>query len=192
MSYSLQSSLARMLLNRATLAVIFLSTHCFAQSLTAESSTSLSVEATIEIQYDGEVGSGIIPMTSYPVTCTTGTTPCASTLSTMNSDVATIASEESTVISSPNTIATSTITLNNPLVFGASRTQMINATSNSQYFPTATGSSQMVTGTMATQNTSGSSTPYASVTVGLGIRPDVTWNHMLFWATVTEILLSVL
>ena len=58
----------------AILVIIFLFGSGFAQSDTAKSSNSLQAEATMEIQYDGEIGSGIILMTSYPTSCTTSVT----------------------------------------------------------------------------------------------------------------------
>lgn len=59
-------SFLRMVTNRAILAFIFLFGHGFAQIDAAQSSNSLQAEATVEIQYDGEVGSGIILMTTSP------------------------------------------------------------------------------------------------------------------------------
>jgi hypothetical protein len=173
-----------MLRNRA-LATIFSFIYCFAQAEAAESSSPLQAEATVEIQFDGESGTGLILMTGYPAS-----SGCSSSSTTIpNSSAANTATV--------GVALTSNAPFNTPPLFGTSRTQMINATSTGQYqFPTATGSSQMVTGTAGTdtQNPSGSSTPnpYASLFAGLGTRPDVTWSHVFFWAAVSEIMLGFL
>jgi hypothetical protein len=188
-----------MVINRAILAIIFLFCYGFAQSDTAGSRNSLQAEATVEIQYDGEVGSGIILMTSYPASCTTSGPSSSSIVnsssSTANSSVSTsliVSSQSTTPIS---TSSTSSPPFNTPPIFGTSRTQMINATSTSQYlFQTATGASQIMAGTTATQNLSVSNTltPHTSPVVGSGTRfhvtwSDVTWSHVFFWAAVAEI-----
>jgi hypothetical protein len=71
---------------------------------------------------------------------------------------------------------------------------MVNGTSTGQYlFPTATGSSQMIAATNAQRPSESSTpTPQASLVAGLGIRPDVAWSHVFFWAAVTEIVLGIL
>jgi hypothetical protein len=60
-----------MIMNRAVLAIIILFGYAFAESDAAESSTSIQAKATVEIQYDGLVGSSIILMTSDPASYTT-------------------------------------------------------------------------------------------------------------------------
>jgi hypothetical protein len=183
-------SFLRMVTNRAILAFIFLFGHGFAQIDAAQSSNSLQAEATVEIQYDGEVGSGIILMTTSP-SCITSVTSSLIIPSPSTATALIVSSPSTTEIWTPSTSSTS---FNTPLIFGTSRTQMVNATSTGQYlFPTATGSSQMMTATN-TQSLSEPSTPtpHASLLAGLGIRPDVAWSHVFFWAAVTEILLGIL
>ena len=191
-------SFPRMIVNRATLATIFLLGYSIAEPGTSDSSISMQAEATVEIQYDGEVGSGIILMTSCPAACTVSD---ASSLSAMISCSDSTADSASTALiaSSPSTTviwtsSTSSTSFNTPPIFGTSRTQMVNVSSTAKYlFPTATGSSQMITATN-TQSSSESSTPdpHASLVAGLGIRPDGAWSHVFFWAAVTEILLELL
>jgi hypothetical protein len=191
--------LPRMVVNRALLTIIFLFGYGIARPGTSESSNSLQAEATVEIQYDGEVGSGIILMTSYPASCTTSSTSSPSTVISSSSTTAPSVST-ALIVSSPSTTptwtsSTSSTPFNTPPIFGTSRTQMINATSTDQYlFQTATGASQMMTGTTATQNLSESSTPtpHASPVTGSGTRfhvtwSDVTWSHVFIWAAVAEI-----
>jgi hypothetical protein len=181
------ASFLRMVIIHAILVIILLFGSCFAQSDTAWSSNSLQAEATVEIQYDGEVGYGIILMTSYPASCTTSVTS--------NSSTNTLSTGTTLVVSSPSTTpiwtsSTSSPQFNTPPVFGSSRTQMINATSTSQQlFQTATGASQMMTGIMATQNLSESNTPtpHASPVAGSGTRFHDIWAHVFIWAAVTEI-----
>ena len=189
-----------MVTNRVILALIFLFGYGFAQSTTAQNSGSLQAEATVEIQYDGEVGSGIILMTSS-ASCVASVTPSSiiSSPSTATSSAGTSANQ-ALIVSGPSTTAiwtspTPTTPFNTPPVFGTTRTQMINATSAGQpLFPMATGSSQMITATSITQSQSESSTPTpnTSLVVGLGIRPDITWSHVFFWAAITEIVLGFL
>jgi hypothetical protein len=176
-----------MVVIRAILVVIFLFGSGFAQSDTADSSNSLQAEATVEIQYDGEVGSGIILMTSYPASCTTSITSNSITDTSSTSTTLVVSNLSTTPIW---TSSTSSNPFNTPPIFGTSRTQMINATSTSQYlFQTATGASQMMTGITATQNLSESSTPtpHASPVAGSGIRFHAIWSHVFLWAAVTEI-----
>jgi hypothetical protein len=59
-----------MIMNRAVPVIILLFNYAFAQPGTAESRTLIQAEATVEIQYDGHVGSGVILMTSDPACCT--------------------------------------------------------------------------------------------------------------------------
>ena len=172
----------RMIIIHAILLIIFLFGSGFAQSDTAESSNSLQAEATVEIQYDGEVGSGIIPITSYPASCTTSVTSNSITNTPITS---------TTSLSITPIWTSSCTSFNTPPIFGATRTQMINTTSTSQYlFQTATGASQVMTGIMATQNLSGSSTstPQASPVTGSGTRFHNIWSHVFFWAAVAEIM----
>ena len=182
------ASFLRMVIIHAILVIILFFGSGFAQS--AESSNSLQAEATVEIQYDGEVGSGIILMTSYPVSCTTSVTSNSSTNSSSTSTTLVTSGQSTT----PTwTFSTSSTPFNTPPIFGTSRTQMINATSTSQYlFQTATGASQMMTGTTATQNLSSTPSPHASLVAGSGTRfhvtwSNVTWSHVFFWAAVAEI-----
>jgi hypothetical protein len=84
-----------MILIHAILLIIFLFGSSFAQSDTSESSNSLQAEATVEIQYDGEVGSGIILMTSYLVSCTTSVTLNSSTI-TLSTSTTLVTSSQST------------------------------------------------------------------------------------------------
>ncbi len=163
-----------MVITHAILVIIFLFSSGFAQFDTAESSKSLQAEATVEFQYDGEVGSGIILMTNYPVSCTASVTSITSSQGTKP------------ILTS---LATNT-PFNTPPVFGTSRTQVINATSTGQnLFQTASSGSQIMTGVTSTQSLSASSTPTpnASPVAGLGIRPNAIWSHVFFWAAVTEI-----
>jgi hypothetical protein len=164
-----------MVIIHTILVIIFLFGSGFAQSDTAESSKSLQAEATVQIQYDGEVGSGIILMTSYPVSCTSSVTSITSSQGTMP------------ILTS---LATNT-PFNTPLVFGTSRTQMINATSTSQYLSqTASSASQIMTGATATQTLPESSTsiPQASPVAGSGTRLHDVWSHVFFWAAIAEIM----
>ncbi|CZR52129.1 uncharacterized protein PAC_02006 [Phialocephala subalpina] len=179
-----------MAINCALLLVILFG-YGFVQSDTAESCTRLQAEATVEIQYDGQVGSGIILMTSNP-------TSCANLVSSNSSG--TLSNSITTTLTLPTTTSsktslTSATPFNTPPSFGVSRTQMINATSTGQHrFPTTIGSSQMVTGATATQSLpehSTSSTPQ-SVVAGSGTRPDVSWSHVAFWAVVTELVTGFL
>lgn len=187
-----------MVVNRALLTIIFLFSYGFAQSGPAESSSSLQAVATVQIQYDGEVGSGIILMTGSPASCTTSDISSLSTVIS-NSNITAPSASTVLIVSSPSTAkiwtpSTSSTSFNTPPVFGTSRTQIVNATATGQYlFPTATGSSQMMTAT-DTQSPPESSapTPHASLVAGLGIRPDAVWSHVFFWAAVTEILLEIL
>jgi hypothetical protein len=162
-----------MIIIHAILVIIFLFGSGFAQSDTAKSSKSLQAEVTVEIQYDGEVGSGIILMTGNPVSCTTSITASQGVMSILTS------------------LATNT-PFNTPPVYGSTRSQMINATSTGQYlFQTATGTSQIMTGVTTTQNPSDSSsqTVHASPVTGSGMRLD-PWSHVFFWAAVIEIISS--
>jgi hypothetical protein len=178
----------RMVIIHAILVIILFLGSSLAQS--AQSSNSLQAEATVEIQYDGEVGSGIILMTSYPVSCTTSVTSNSSTI-TSSTSTTLVTSGQSTT---PTwTFSTSSTPFNTPPIFGTSRTQMINATSTSQYlFQTATSASQTMTGTIGTQNLSSTPSPHASPVAGSGTRfhvtwSNVTWSHVFIWAAVAEI-----
>ena len=142
--FKIQSNVSSlmMVIDRAILAIIFLFGYGFAQPGAAESSNSLRAEATVEIHYDGKVGSGIILMTSYPASCTTSnSTTIISSLSTVTSSITTLSASMALIASSPSitetwTSSTSSIHFNMPPPFGTSRTQMINATSTGQYlFP---------------------------------------------------------
>jgi hypothetical protein len=151
-----------MVVNCILLAIILFG-YSFAQSSTAKSSNLLYTEATVEIQYNSEVGSGIILMTSCLASCTALVTSNSSTiissLSTATSSISTTTLSKTTILiaSIPSitatwTSSTSSIYFNILPLFGTSRIQIINATSIGQYlFPTATGSSQEKTGAMATQ-----------------------------------------
>lgn len=177
-------------INRALLFVILFGSS-FAQSDTAESCTRLQAEATVEIQYDGQAGSGIILMTSNPTSC------AALVDSNPSRTLSSSKTAPSMMISttSSKTFLTSATSFHNPLPFGISRTQMINATSTGQHlFPTATGSSQMVTGPTASQSLSvpSTSTSQTSFVAGSGTRPGVSWSHMFFWAAVTELVIGFL
>jgi hypothetical protein len=177
----------RMIMNRAVPVIILLFNYAFAQPGTAESRTLIQAEATVEIQYDGHVGSGVILMTSDPACCTTSATSNLSKTTLTTSTEILVLSPNTTVV---GTSSSSCTLFNTPLVFGTSRTQMINVTSAGHYlFPTATGSSQMMTGT-ATQSPSlsNSSPTHAALVTGSGTRRDVTWSHVFFWAAITEII----
>ncbi len=180
-------SFLRMVIIRSILPIIFLFGSGFAQTDTAESSNSLQAEATVEIQYNGEVGSGIILMTSYPASGTTCVTSNSSTITSSTSTTLVVSSLSTTPIW---TSSTSSTPFNTPPLFGTSRTQMINATCASQYLlQTATGASQIMTGITATQNLSESSSPTsrASPVTGSGIRFHDPWSHVFIWAAVVEI-----
>lgn len=173
-----------MAINRALLLVILFG-YGFAQSDTAESCTRLQAEGTVEIQYDGQVGSGIILMTSNPTSCD----------NLVSSNPSGTLSNSTTTTSAVLT-TTSAPLFNTPPSFGVSRTQMINATSTGQHlFPTAIGSSQMLTGATASQlppETSNSSTSQASVVAGSGTRRGASWSHVFFWAVVAELVTGFL
>ena len=180
-----------MAINRALLLVILFG-YGFAQSDTAESCTRLQAEATVEIQYDGQVGSGIILMTSNPTSC--GNLD-SSDMSEALSDSTTTASTVSTTTLSA-TSSTSAPLCKTPPSFGVGRTQMINATFPGQHvFPVNTGSSQMVTGAIATRiqpEHSNSVTSPSSVVAGSGTRPGASWSHVFFWAAVAELITGFL
>lgn len=170
----------RMVTNRVLLVVAFLFGSGFAQSGTAESCTRLQAEATVEIQHEGQAGSGVILMTSNPTSCA----------AFVDSNPSGTLSSSVTAIST-----TSATSFHNPLSFGISRTQMINATSTGQQlFPKTTGSSQILTGVTASQSLSepSTSTPQTSLVAGSGTRPDVIWSHVFFWAAVTELVIGFL
>jgi PBP1b-binding outer membrane lipoprotein LpoB len=132
-------SFLRMVIIHAILVIIFLFGSCFAQSDTAKSSNSLQAEATVEIQYDGEVGFDIILMTSYPASCSTSITSTSNTNTSITNTTLVVSSLSTTPISTSSTSSTS---FNTPPIFGTSQTQMINATSTGQYrFQTATDAS---------------------------------------------------
>jgi hypothetical protein len=172
---------------RTVLTIIFLFSYTFIQPGIAESSTLTQAEATVEIQYDGQVGSGVIAITSDPSCCT----------NSVGSNAGTITFSTDTTLRALNTTATPTSSsssshFNTPPVFGTSRTQVINVTSIGQnMFPTATGSSHIMTDAMASHSLS-QSTPSATPVAGLGSRREVTWFHIFFWATITEIILGLL
>ena len=176
-----------MAINRALLLVILFN-YGFAQSDT-ESCTRLQAEAIVEIQYDGQVGSGIILMTGNP-------TSCADLVSSNPSS--TISNSTSTLptTTSSKTSLTSATPFNTPPSFGVSRTQMINATSTGQHlFLTNIGSSQTLTGATATQSLPEQSTPstsQSSFVAGSGTRPGVSWSHVVFWAVVTGLVTGFL
>lgn len=165
----------------------------FAQSDTAESCTRLQAEATVEIQYDGQVGSGIILMTNNPTSC--GNLVHSDLGGTLSDSIATTSAVSTTTLTPPSSSSDSL--LKTPPSFGVSRTQMVNATSAGQhlFFPANTGSSQMVTGTTATEilpEHSNSLTSPSSVVAGSGTRPGACWSHVFFWAAVAEIIASFL
>lgn len=180
----------KMAINRALLLVILFG-YGFAQSDTAESCTRLQAEATVEIQYDGQVGSGIILMTSNPTSC--GNLVSSNPSRTLLDSITTTSTSTTTL---GKTSLTSTPLFHTPPSFGFSRTQMINVTSAGQHlFPTTVGSSQMVTGAAASQTlpeTGTSSTSQASIVAGSGTRPCASWSHVFFWAAVTEIITGFL
>jgi len=181
-----------MIMNRAVLVIIFLFGYAFAESGVAESSTLIQAEATVEIQYDGQVGSGVILMTSDTACCTTSVTSNSSTTILSPNTTLIVSGSGTTVV---QTSLSSCTLFNTPLVFGTSRTKMINATSTSQYlFPTATGSSQVAVQPTASQSLSPSNSPStnAALVTGLGTRRGVAWSHVFFWAAVTEIVLCFL
>ncbi|KAH6704332.1 hypothetical protein BKA61DRAFT_680587 [Leptodontidium sp. MPI-SDFR-AT-0119] len=176
-----------MVINQALVVVVFLFGYGFARTDTAESCTSLQSEATVEIQYDGQVGSGIILMTTNPTSCANlGSFHPSGT----SQDITTTISALSTKTSSqaPWTSAT---TFNTPLPFGFSRTQMINATSTGKHVPPASmGSSQILNAPTASQILPETSTYLSSSrpVAGSGIHLDVPWYHVVFWAVVTELI----
>ncbi len=180
-------SFLRMVVIHAILLIIFLFGSSFAQSNTAESSNSLQAEVMVEIQYNNEVGSGIILMTSYPVSCTTSVTSNSSTISSSTSTILVVSSLSTMPIWTSSTLSTLFNTLP---IFGTSRTQMINTSCASQYLlQMTTGASQIMTSIIATQNLSESSTSISrtSLVTGLGIRFHDPWSHIFIWAAVTEI-----
>ncbi|PMD55349.1 uncharacterized protein K444DRAFT_634182 [Hyaloscypha bicolor E] len=162
-------------MNRIVLVITILFGYGFAQSGRAESSTFEQAEATVEIQYGGQVGSGIILLTSDPASGTATATP--------NSRAT--AQSTAFLVGAGTPLSSSTL-FNTPPVFGTSRTQMINDTALSHYlFPTATGSSQIMPGT-ATQSLSepNTSSPSPTLVSGPGIRLAITWSHVFFWAAI--------
>ena len=135
-------------------------------------------EETVEVQYDGEIGTGIISMTSYPTSFATAISDSNTT--TSNSSV-------------PKVVGSCTSTASNvfksPPAFGASQAQIKNTSSSGYLFPTATASSQMVTGTSGISNLSDLNLSQFS---GLSVRSIVFKFHVLFWAAVAEIALDML
>ncbi|PVH67412.1 hypothetical protein DL98DRAFT_600521 [Cadophora sp. DSE1049] len=180
-----------MAINRALLLLILFG-YGFAQPNTAESCTGLQAEATVEIQYDGQVGSGIILMTSNPTSCAS----LVSSSSTGTLPNSTTATSTSPTAMSSKTSLTSATPFNTPPSFGVSRTQIVNATSTGQhYFPTTIGSSQIMTGATGTQILPGHSTSsnsHSSLMVGSSTRLDVEWSHVVFGAIATELIMGVL
>ena len=128
-------------MNRIVLVINFLFGYAFAESSVTKSSTLIPAEATVEIQYNSQVGSGIILITSDLASCTTSVTSNPSTTILGPNTTLLVSGSNTTVI---QTSLSSCTLFNSPLVFGTSRTKMINSTSTSQYpFPTATSSSQV-------------------------------------------------
>ncbi|KAG4414682.1 hypothetical protein IFR04_012164 [Cadophora malorum] len=163
----------------------------FAHTDTAESCTGMQAEATVEIQYDGHVGSGIILMTSNPTSC--ANLVSSNPTGTLSNSITATSTLPTTT--SSKTSLTSATPFNTPPSFGVSRTQIINATSTGQlYFPTAIGSSQIMTGATGTQILPGQSTSpnsQSSIIAGSGTRPDVKWSHVVFGAIATELIMRI-
>lgn len=158
---------------KRALPLIILIAYGFAQSNTSKSYIGLQAEATVEIQYDGQIGSGIILMTGNPASVETYSYSVTTT------------STLPTTTSSKTTLPLATA-FNTPLSFGASRTQIVNAT---------IGFSQMVTGVTATQilpEHSTSSPSQSSIVAGSGASPCISWSHMVFWAVATELIIGCL
>jgi hypothetical protein len=166
-----------MVVIRSLLEFIFFLGYAFAHSGIVESSSFEQAEATVEIQYGGQVGSGIILLTSDPASGTDTATP--------NSRQT--AQGTAFLVGAGTPLSSSTL-FNTPPVFGTSRTQIINDTALSHYlFPTATGSSHIMPGT-ATQSLSepNTSSPSPTLVSGPGIRLAITWSHVFFWAAIVS------
>jgi len=151
-----------MAINRALLWVILFG-YGFAQSDTAESCTRLQAEATVEIQYDGQVGSGVIQMTRHPESCTSTTYPVQ--------DITTPIATTAVVVNNSNPITTmtpvdSSISFNTPPIFGTGPTKALNTTTSRP--------PQVISGTQATQVSSDfrAPTPNSSPITGSGTREE--------------------
>jgi hypothetical protein len=143
-----------------------------------------SVEETVRILYVREAGSDNV---LTPLPCSISGTSSPSNLTSRSSTNVSSISAVSIVYPNTTTFSVSPASLNTPPVFGANRTEIVNATSTGQHLlPTATGSSQRTTGTANIPS------PYSSPVAGLGIRSDVAWSHVFVWAAVTDVLLGIL
>ncbi|KAH7363949.1 hypothetical protein BKA65DRAFT_489999 [Rhexocercosporidium sp. MPI-PUGE-AT-0058] len=157
-----------------------------------EKCTGLQAEVTVEIQHDGQVGSGIMLMTSNPASCA----DLVSSNSIGNFSNSINATPTTTTTMSNKTSITSNLPFNTPPSIGASRTQIINATSTDQhYFQTTIGPSQIMTDTTGAQNQSGHSNftkSQSSAIAGSGTCLDVKWSHIVFGALAIELMTRIL
>jgi hypothetical protein len=175
---------------RAILASIFLFGYGISRLNTSGDSNLLAAE-TVQSLRRGQAASDSLLLARYAQPCIISASWNTSPLTSRSCAPQPCTSKTSNVsilntaeIWTPSMLPT---TFNLPPMIGASRTAMINATSTKQYINlTATAPSQRMTDTVNTPP------PYASLVIGLGVRPDVAWSHVFFWAAVTEIVLGIL
>ncbi|KAH8799090.1 hypothetical protein F5884DRAFT_812651 [Xylogone sp. PMI_703] len=136
-----------MVINCVILVISLLFGYGFTLSVTG---SGVPAEATVQIQYNGEEGSGIITMTSPTLTHEASiTTSFRSTKNTLDTST-------TSVFPALGYTSSPTSPFNMPPVFGASRTQMVNSTSSTQHLcPTAKYSSRVIGSSIATQNSPG-------------------------------------
>jgi len=167
-----------MVVTRAPLMSVFLLGYALAHSGASNNCAGLLADATVEIQYDGQVGSGVIQMTRHPESCTGTTYP-----------VTTPIASTAVVVDNSKTISTMTpvdsgISYNTPPAVGTSPTKVLNATTSRP--------PQIVSGTQATQVSSDvrASTLNPSPITGSGSRANVAWSHVFLWTAIAEIIID--
>jgi len=181
----------KMAINNSLVMFIFSIACCFAQSGIAMSCASLQAEATLEIQYGGQNGSGVIMATSYPTSCTVSDLLSLNKNTQDSSAIIQTTSLTSISMSSSNLIPSmiSDISSHTPPVFGTGGTQVINATTAGQYqFASVTGSAWTATGTTGYSTP----TPYASINIGFGTHPGVCWSHLFLETGIIWIIPGIL
>jgi hypothetical protein len=147
------------------LTLICLFGYGFAQSSSVEISNSLQAEVTVQFNFNGEVGHGTILLTSI-------SSPTPGFLLSPSPTSSNLSVASLTATCTPS---------NTPPVFRAIFALTANSTVGS--YQTATGSSRAMIGNIS-RNT-------ASPSAGLvrsGIKCDVTWPHLFFWAAVVELM----
>ncbi|KAH8797681.1 hypothetical protein F5884DRAFT_814978 [Xylogone sp. PMI_703] len=166
-----------MVINWAILVISLLFGYGFATG------SEVPAEVTVQIQYNGEEGSGIITMTRPTPTHEAFIT--TSFQSTKNA----LGTGTTSVFPALGYTSSPTSPFNMPPVFGASRTQMVNSTSSTQHrSPTAKNSSRVIGSSIATQNSPG---PAISQINHSGTTVTTSRHWVVLWA-LGEIGLSIL